>query len=326
MTEVEVTIYCATYNHEKYIRDALDGFVMQETTFPYEVIVHDDASTDGTAQIIHEYEMKYPDIIKPIYQKENIYSKGIGRIYTYMLPMTKGKYIALCEGDDYWIDKNKLQKQYDYICTHPDCSLVVHEALTYYVREKCYKKYTKFDFEKLDNYDLTTAMIIDDRSLFPLASMFFRKDFYIKNEDFLKSIRIFDYGLKIMLAMEGTVHVLPDVMSVYRRGIEGSWTCRVGENKEKLVKSLEYGISVLDKINEYKEYKFDKEISENKEKMNFTIHRVLLDLDVIKKEPYWKFYQKMSLKSKLLLYIQKYLPGLYKLMYKKIRPFILRFI
>ena len=124
--EILVSICCITYNHEPYIRDAIEGFLMQKTDFPFEVLIHDDASTDGTADIIREYETKYPDIIKPIYQTENQYSKGIKISATYNYPRAKGKYIALCEGDDYWIDPYKLQKQVDFLEAHEECVLTCH--------------------------------------------------------------------------------------------------------------------------------------------------------------------------------------------------------
>jgi glycosyltransferase involved in cell wall biosynthesis len=104
MDEIMVSVSCCAYNHEKYIRKCLDGFVRQKTNFKFEVIVHDDASTDNTAEIIREYEKLYPNIIKPIYQKENQYSQGISIKKQYMLPKLQGKYIATCEGDDWWID------------------------------------------------------------------------------------------------------------------------------------------------------------------------------------------------------------------------------
>ncbi len=110
-----VSISCLTYNHEKYIKQCLDGLLMQETTFSFEVLVHDDASKDGTAKIIHEYELKYPEIIKPIYQTENQYSKGGGIIAKIQRARTSGKYVAYCEGDDWWTDKKKLQKQIDFL-------------------------------------------------------------------------------------------------------------------------------------------------------------------------------------------------------------------
>ncbi len=124
--QIMVSVFCATYNHEKYIRKCLDGFIMQKTNFKFEVLVHDDASTDKTADIIREYEEKYPDIIKPIYQTENQYSKGVQIGVTFQYPRAKGKYIAFCEGDDYWCDENKLQRQFDIMESHPECSICVH--------------------------------------------------------------------------------------------------------------------------------------------------------------------------------------------------------
>ena len=123
-----VTIRCCTFNHEPYIRDCLEGFVMQKTNFRFEAIVHDDASTDGTAAIIKEYAEKYPDIIKPIFETENQYSKHDGSLGRIMNEHTHGKYVAYCEGDDYWIDPLKLQKQVDFLETHPDYSMCWTDA------------------------------------------------------------------------------------------------------------------------------------------------------------------------------------------------------
>ena len=131
-----VTIRCVTYNHEPYIRECLEGFVMQKTNFRFEAIVHDDASTDGTANIIREYAEKYPDIIKPIFETENQYSKRDGSLRRIMNSHMKGKYIAMCEGDDCWIDPYKLQKQVDYLESHPEC---VYSCHRYYI----YNEYTK---------------------------------------------------------------------------------------------------------------------------------------------------------------------------------------
>ena len=124
-----VSISCITYNHEKYIRDTIESFLMQMTTFPFEILIHDDASTDGTANIIKEYQKKYPDIIYPIYQKENQYSKKIRITATYQLPRARGKYIAICEGDDYWIDPNKLQKQVDFLERNLEYGLVCTDII-----------------------------------------------------------------------------------------------------------------------------------------------------------------------------------------------------
>jgi len=115
-----VSICCITYNHVSYIMEAIDSFLMQETTFPFEILIHDDASTDGTTDIIIDYANKYPDIIRTIIQTENQYSKGGLINPRFVFPKARGKYIALCEGDDYWTDKTKLQKQVNFLENNPD--------------------------------------------------------------------------------------------------------------------------------------------------------------------------------------------------------------
>jgi glycosyltransferase involved in cell wall biosynthesis len=126
ITKPLVAINCLVYNHEPYLRDCLEGFVMQQTNFPFVAIVHDDASTDASAAIIHEYEEKYPHIFKPIYETENQYSKrdgSIDRIMNEAIEATGAKYVAMCEGDDYWTDPLKLQKQVDFMEANPEYGL-----------------------------------------------------------------------------------------------------------------------------------------------------------------------------------------------------------
>ncbi|NGX84746.1 glycosyltransferase [Aequorivita sp. KMM 9714] len=120
-----VSILCITYNHEQYIRKCLESLVNQICDFSFEILIHDDASTDGTQAIIKEFQQKYPDIVKPILQTENQWSKkasGINLRFNY--PRAKGRYIALCEGDDYWIGNDKLQKQVTFLENNPDYSMI----------------------------------------------------------------------------------------------------------------------------------------------------------------------------------------------------------
>ena len=126
-----VSIRCLVYNHEPYLRQCLDGFVMQKTNFPFEAIVHDDASTDGSAAIIREYAEKYPDIIKPVFETENQWGKGTISKTMDAAMHPNSKYIATCEGDDYWTDPYKLQLQIDFLETHPDYSFSVHDFKVY---------------------------------------------------------------------------------------------------------------------------------------------------------------------------------------------------
>lgn len=128
MSEAKVTIWCITYNHVKYIRQTLEGFLMQKTSFHYEIFIHDDASTDGTTQILKEYEEKYPGLFVVFYEEKNRYYSGIDYQTEYLLPKMNGKYVAFCEGDDYWCSENKLQLQFDYMETHKECFLCTHDV------------------------------------------------------------------------------------------------------------------------------------------------------------------------------------------------------
>lgn len=154
-----VTIRCLVYNHEPYLRQCLDGFVMQKTDFPFEAIVHDDASTDRSAEIIREYAEKYPDIIKPIFEAENQYSKRDGSIRRILNMHTRGEYVAMCEGDDFWIDPLKLQKQVDFLESHPDYGLVYTDVNFYFqkknkVNSKCISSgYLKRSYTFLDHLE-----------------------------------------------------------------------------------------------------------------------------------------------------------------------------
>lgn len=122
-----LSIWCLSYNHRDFISMAIEGFLTQKTDFKFDIIIHDDASTDGTDEIIKDYQSKYPDIIKVIYQQKNQYSQGINPINA-MYAMTKSKFIAFCEGDDYWNDPSKLQTQVDFLISHPSYVATFHRS------------------------------------------------------------------------------------------------------------------------------------------------------------------------------------------------------
>ena len=139
-----VSICCFTYNHAQFIRKCLDGFLMQKTDFPIEILIHDDCSTDGTIEIIQEYTAKYPELIFPLYEEENQYSRGgAGKMDLYNYRRARGKYIAYCEGDDYWTYPLKLQKQVDFMEANPEYSVCWHRSKQFivetgeFIEDKC---------------------------------------------------------------------------------------------------------------------------------------------------------------------------------------------
>lgn len=211
--EVMVSICCLTYNHEKYVRQCLDGFVMQQTDFKFEIIIHDDASTDNTQEIIKEYTEKYPDLFVPKLQVENQFSKGIRKILaTFCLPLTKGKYIALCEGDDYWTDPLKLQKQVDFLELNPDYGLIHSCAKVYDEKNK------QFSHELMGSgFDDQDQLIIGNRIATLTAC--FRRDLceaYYRNIEISPSWKMGDYPMWLYISSHSKVNFLNEVTGVYR--------------------------------------------------------------------------------------------------------------
>ncbi|MCI1268640.1 MAG: glycosyltransferase, partial [Ruminococcus sp.] len=213
MSDVLVSVWCATYNHKNYIRDALEGFVRQKTNFRYEVIIHDDASTDGTQEIIEKYHQQYPNIFVPIYEKENVYSKGINSFNSVGISYVRGKYVALCEGDDFWIDEYKLQKQVDFLESHPDYSMCCHAG--YYVDESGYKLPGAFKTFDSDCTVDTDALI--KKWICPTASIVYNFGKYMDNRfPPLKNAPCGDYPKIINFSIYGKLYFFSSIWSAYR--------------------------------------------------------------------------------------------------------------
>ncbi|MDY0385791.1 MAG: glycosyltransferase [Methanolobus sp.] len=231
--EMMVSICCITYNHEDYIADSIEGFLMQETDFKYEVIIHDDASTDKTADIIRSYELKYPELIKPIYQNVNQYSKNIKILPTFLYPSAKGKYIALCEGDDYWTDPKKLQIQFECLEKNSDAVCCFHDEKR--LDNEGFSNQSRIAISKKRSFT-SSEMMGWKAKIFPLT-VFFRnieifrnyppEASYVKNGDaFLNSI-LGQYGHGIYLPM-----IKPSVYRVHEGGI---WSMK-SEREQKAMR------------------------------------------------------------------------------------------
>lgn len=206
-----VTIQCFTYNQEQYIRQCLDGFVMQKTNFRFEAIVHDDASTDGTADIIREYEAKYPDIIKPIYETENQYSKHDGSLVRIMNEHMHGKYIAVCEGDDYWIDPLKLQKQVDFLANNPDYGMVCSASKIY--KQGIGMKKGSYGHEYRGIEDLLKGNYIFNASVLKRKSL---EELYNLEIGFHPDWKMGDWPRILHCAIVSKIGYINEAMSVYR--------------------------------------------------------------------------------------------------------------
>ena len=299
-----VAIKCMTYNHELYISRCLEGFVIQETDFPFIAIVHDDASTDNTANIIREYAEIYPDIIKPIYESENQYTKHDGSIRKIMenaIPESV-KYIAICEGDDYWIDPHKLQKQVDFLEQHLDYAL----SYTYY---KINRNDTVIDAptRKRPSGQVFKNLIL--RNFIVTNTVVCRYDLYLKAKNNIRSYSqswvMGDYPLWLELSfLGGKFEYLSDATSVYRVLEESA------SHSTQIDKIIKFNKSVKD-IQKFYAHKFglnmDDEIELN---YNSGMYQYCLEHNYDKIEPYRNFFLELnkgsSCRSKLFKFTAKY--------------------
>ena len=256
--DIKISIICNAYNHARYIRDTLDGFVMQKTDFKFEILIHDDASTDETADIIREYEAKYPDIIKPIYQKENQYSKDVWITDVFQLRRSKGKYIALCEGDDYWTDPDKLQKQYDALESHPDIDICVHASTLINASDGSVNGTVDHGSEMII---IPVEKVIEGGGSFVSTnSILVRREILTERRKFVDVCPL-DYTYQISGSLKGGMLYLPDNMSVYRVSVPGSWTEQSGKNLKAYLKFLNELTAGLKQLDQDTDKKYHKIIS-----------------------------------------------------------------
>lgn len=212
--EIMVSVFCISFNQAKYIEQCLDSLVVQKTNFRYEIIVHDDCSTDGTIEIIEDFQKKYPELIKPILQTENQYSKGIRTIMaTFMIPKASGKYIAICEGDDYWADEYKLQKQVDFLEKHSDYGLIYGKVRPFY------QELSKFGKE-IGKKVINVKQLIKKGNVIPTCSVLFRKELYVRYINEIKPAEkgwlMGDYPMNLWFMCNSKIKFFPQVMGVYR--------------------------------------------------------------------------------------------------------------
>lgn len=310
-----VSIICNTYNHEKYIRDALESFIFQKTNFEFEVLVHDDASTDNTTNIIREYEKRFPNMIKPIYQKQNQYSKGIniGQIYQY--PRAKGKYVALCEGDDYWIDPLKLQKQVDYMEAHPECTLCFTNGYIEDQANDCEKRvfipYCEKD--KLVYQDICQKYTLNnmhEMTFVPTASYLYPKEAYNQIIPYLLGkCPTGDLRLRLFLTSIGYSYYIKDKTCIYRENVpNSSMTKWKSYNKKAIEEQCKQIINMISSLDEFTLKKYSEGI--NKIKAHY-IRNLLFSansITILKDKECKQIFISLALKDKIRFLIEVIIP------------------
>lgn len=282
----QISIFCFTYNHAKYIRDAIDGFLMQKIDRELEIIIHDDASTDDTIRILKEYERQYPELIHVIYETENQYSKykyPPRFSYYLMKKEARGDYIAICEGDDYWTDPGKLQMQTDYMESHPDCVMTGHDAELLNCRTGEKKRLELLSGEM----DMTADDLINGIRDITSASMVFRREI-LDMDSFFLDMKVGDYPLKLYSLTKGKIHYFDKVMSVYRYLSEGSWSCRQRSDFKSYLIRWTNKFVFLEKYNKYTYEAYSLVI---KKLINNRINTLLRELSDLSIEQFSKMCQ-----------------------------------
>ena len=314
MTEdIKVSVCCNVYNHEKFLTRCLESLVSQKTDFLFEILINDDCSTDKSVEIIKQFQEKYPQIIKPLYQEHNLYSKGIAINNEVLIPLAKGKYIAFCEGDDYWCDDRKLQIQYEFMEKNQNCSMCITNTIKHNLSNN---KETLFNnwknIHKLNEEEIFMGWYVHT------SSYFLRKEYAIPPVELYKKYWFGDY-IKLTLAYYyGDVYCLPNVTSVYNYNNPNGMTVTIYKknNNSKKIDKLELIKDYLNQYNKYTNFKFENIVNEKIGIMDLTIKKIKYyevnsykDFKIwkssLKESKYYKsFLNRLSLKEKIKFYLR----------------------
>lgn len=278
-----LTVCCMTHNHRDYIRKSLDSILEQKVNFPYKVIIHDDCSDDGTSDIVREYAAKYPELITPIIQKENQYKKT-DILRTYVNPLIEGRYFALVEADDYWCDENKLQLQFDYMESHPECAMCTHNSA--YIYRDGSLTGELFNTDPGDA-DFDAPRVIRDYGgiLFHTSSYFCRSELYKAMPKPYHELNFYDYPIAIYMSTLAPVHYIDRVMSRYRVGDPSSWTGQTFTEKSVRIAHNEHMIEILNRLDDFTGKKYTEAFHDRMKTYTFKSLVLKGDKKAIFKDP-----------------------------------------
>lgn len=305
-----VSIICNTYNHEKYIEKALKGFLIQKCDFLFEILIHDDASTDTTQKIIKKYEEMYPDIVKPIYETQNVYSVNPQQISDIQYARIKGKYVAFCEGDDYWTDENKLKKQVEILETRNDIDICTHAAWMF----QNGKKVGAISPCDIDCVLPIEKVILGKGGYVATNSWLIRKEIIDTLPDFAKKYPI-DYAYQVYASLRGGMYYLSDYMSVYNYMNEGSWSKKRKTDIEFSINESKKMIDLYNLINIFTQSRYEEIIEQLKLYYEYEIEWYEGNtIGIIRNKKYMRI---LSCKQKMILLFRLIFPSLYEWSWRK---------
>ncbi|HAT4484166.1 TPA: glycosyltransferase [Proteus mirabilis] len=313
---VYTSCICITYNQELYIKNTIDSLLSQQTEYKFEIIVHDDCSSDATRDILLEYKYKYPNIIKLILQKKNQYSQG-KRIFEIPVKIAQGKYICLCEGDDYWIDKYKIQKQIKILEKYRNYNICFTPAKGLKIKSCNDLSYYKSEI----TFFTLTNVVEGGGDFMPTASLMIRKHVFDNIPEWCSKAPVGDYFLQILASLNNGAIYIPDFTVVYRISAIGSWTSLQKKiSSEKIMQFTNDMLFYIDKLYfENKNYIDIETINKAKAiqeinsayKLIFTGHLELAKKMIIRS---WKRAKSINKKQNLIYFSRNFLFLIYLMM------------
>ena len=310
MDDIKVSIHCLCYNLEDYIAEALESMLNQKTDFAYEILVHDDASSDRSVEIIRDYAGRYPDKIKLVLQTVNQFTQGVDIFRTHLYPLSKGKYIAICDGDDCWCCEDKLQLQYDFLETHPECILVA-----------CNSERIRTDGSKIENvvktpgsrYLTMREMINKDVSVPQTSSFMFRASYFQHDfpQWFYKTA--YDNRFRLSMATLGKVYYIDKVMAKYRMMVKGSYSMAIRRDIARSRQLQQDAIEFFEHYNEFTDFQYaeyiNKELARRKVAISIMNEEYRSAIEIYKTEK-----PKLAVRTRLIMTLGNYFPGILSVM------------
>lgn len=287
-----VSVSLVAYNASAYIKDAIEGCLMQQTSFPFEIIIHDDASQDQTPQIILDYASNFPDKIIPIIQTVNQFSQGHEINAKINIPKARGKYIAFLEADDYWIDPLKLEKQVDFMEKHPEVSMCF--TATKHIESSSSNMVAIKRYRDHDSVCSVEDVILKGGGLLDMGSAVVRRSIYENVPDWYHYSQIWDNSVPLLALTYGEIQYLNEITTVYRLNVPGSWTQKFARDYKKRKNTIRDFLALLDGFNEATGYQYNKLIER---KTRFISIGLLLLLDP-REEIFLKYYDRLNLALK----------------------------
>ena len=311
MENVEITVIVMTYNHKDYIAKAVQSILNQKIDVKFNVLIHDDCSDDGAYDVLVDLQKNNKDKIKIIRQENRKFLlEGFNQmIYKYVVPNINCRFVAFCDGDDYWIDENKLKKQYDFMVNHNEYSMCFHSA--YQLRQNNDLS-SKLFIKPEGDIGLKDLICEDTGVCVATSSIFLKSDVFKEFPNWRLQYPVEDVPMYIHAAMKGKIHRLKDIMCVYRQFSSGSWS---SQNKDNINRTINHLLKMKESVDRFDcetENKYHDLVTIQINAYNFRIALLENNFPVVFDKKYRKMFRKLALKERASLFLQYRMPSLYR--------------